>query len=148
MSNADDVPLKDFLLVVINEREDKYEQRFQSLSQASETALRNATTAVLKAETATERRLEGLNELRGALTDQQASLARRDEVHLLVNGLKAEIYARFDGIDRTMGTLSKQMDTAAGRSIGVSATVALLIGATPVAIAVAAYFASKASASP
>lgn len=142
---SDDVPLKDFLLAVINEREDKYEQRFQALAQASDTALKNATTAVLKAETATDRRLEGLNELRGALTDQQASLARRDEVHLLVSGLKAELSARMDGLEKTLASATAQIERNAGRSSGISATVALLIGLIPVALAVAAYFASKAS---
>ena len=101
------------LLTLITGNDKRYEQRFDASQKALELGLSNARQAVdtamtaqekaigaalaaqeravLKAELATEKRFEGVNEFRGALDLQQRTLIPRSEVDVLVRGLEEKI---------------------------------------------------------
>lgn len=92
----------DHVLAIINEKDRRYEQRFQDQQKAVETALVaqekavNAAldaqkTAVAKAESATEKRFESVNEFRGTLDNQQRTLIPRSEVAVIVEGLNEKV---------------------------------------------------------
>lgn len=83
--------LKDYLTALIQENDRRYEQRFSSAQLAVNAALAAAKEAVTKAEIASEKRFEGVNEFRNALGDQQRTLMPRAESELRFSNLEAKI---------------------------------------------------------
>lgn len=103
----------DHLLALINEKyahilaliagnDKRYEERFSASQKALElglagtkseisAALAAADRAVAKAEAASEKRFEGVNEFRETLSDQQRTLMPRAEVEVIVKGLEEKI---------------------------------------------------------
>jgi hypothetical protein len=92
----------DHLLSVISGNDKRYEERFLASQKALElglagqkseisAALAAADRAVLKAEAATEKRFESVNEFRGTLDNQQRTLIPRSEVDVLIRGLDEKI---------------------------------------------------------
>jgi hypothetical protein len=69
----------DALQALLNEREDRTKERFSSMDRNVTAALIAADKAVEKAEKATEKRFEGVNEFRETLRDQAANLMPRAE---------------------------------------------------------------------
>lgn len=63
----------------IAESDRRYEQRFDGQEKATNLALQSAKEAVTKAEAATEKRFESVNEFRAALADQSNTLLTRNE---------------------------------------------------------------------
>ena len=64
---------------ILQERDERYKQRAISQDQAVKAALDTSEKAITKAETATEKRFEGVNEFRETLADQAATLMPRVE---------------------------------------------------------------------
>ncbi|HXJ37752.1 MAG TPA: hypothetical protein VNH18_00665, partial [Bryobacteraceae bacterium] len=92
----------DTLHALMNEREVRYEQRFQAQQKALQdallaaekavsTAMASADRAVMKAEIAAEKRFEGLNELRGAMSDQAARLMPRAEAEVSFTAIREKV---------------------------------------------------------
>lgn len=120
----------DYLLALIASADKRYEQRFEASQKALDAALtaqKEATTAafaaqekainaalasaeraVLKAELATEKRFESVNEFRGTLDNQQRTLIPRSEVDVLVRGLEEKI-----------AQLTKQIDAMVAERVGI-----------------------------
>ncbi len=98
-------------------------------------ALASADRAVLKAETATERRFESVNEFRAQLTDQAATFITRREFEQ-VTGRIGDFADR-----REVDDLKSRLDIIAGRSAGQFAfmTIGLAV-LTLVVIAANAFF--------
>jgi len=92
--------------------------RHQSAQAALSIAVAQAKEAVLKAEAATEKRLEGLNEFRASLTDNQRTLIPRAE---------AEI--RFAALADRIDVLTRESEERRGQRSGLSAgwSVALAV---------------------
>jgi hypothetical protein len=65
---------------IIDERDRRYEDRFTAMDEKTGLALTSSEKAVVKAETATEKRFDSVNEFRGSLKDQAATLISRVEV--------------------------------------------------------------------
>jgi hypothetical protein len=63
---------------ILRDRDLRYDQRFVAQQEGIRTALLAAEKAVTKAETATERRFDSVNEFRAQLTEQAATFARVD----------------------------------------------------------------------
>lgn len=87
-------------------------RREMTLTQAS------ANTAIQKAEMAIEKRLEGVNEFRGQLADQASTFMPREVAEVAMNDLRKQI-----------ATLTARVDTAAGRTLGSSAAIGLILAA-------------------
>jgi signal recognition particle GTPase len=68
MKEIDPISLKEYIESILAEREKQADQKFQSLAMA-----------VSKAEVATEKRFESVNEFRATLTDQQRTFIPRAE---------------------------------------------------------------------
>ena len=83
MPRSDDELLK-FVMKVMDERDLRYQQRFEAQSTAIKDALIAAEKAVTKAEVATERRFESVNEFRQTLSDQAAKFVTRTEFHAII----------------------------------------------------------------
>lgn len=64
---------------------------FAAQKDAIDTAFEAQNRAIIKAENATEKRFESVNEFRATLDNQQRTLINRSEVTVLVDGLKDRI---------------------------------------------------------
>jgi homoserine kinase len=119
----DGVPLREHFEAVLAERDIRYQQRFEAQTKAIDAALSSAEKAVTKAETATERRFEGVNEFRQTLSDQAATFISRVE------------YAALEKRVTELAT-KQEKDTSRGEGIGLSAK--FVVGALTAAVAVIA----------
>lgn len=105
---------------ILTERDVRYQQRFEAQTSAINAALQAAKEAVIKAENATERRFEAVNEFRQTLSDQAGTFVSRAEYN----------------------ALKERMDRGEGRGSGLSAGWGYIVGAgglIVVAIAVVTY---------
>lgn len=85
--------------------------------------------AILKAEVATERRFESVNEFRAQLASQTASFMPREVAE-----------ARLAEIATKVEETTRRLDTTQGKSAGISATVGLMIAVSSVGIAIVVVF--------
>lgn len=109
------------LLAIINERDRRYEQRFGSQEAAVSAALASAEKAVEKAEMASEKRFDGVNEFRASLAD-----ATRN------NLTRTEADARFGNSAEKLADLSdrvKGIESASGGRQDVWKAVAAIVSA-------------------
>lgn len=91
-----------------NERDRRYEERFKATDDKTSLALSASEKAVAKAELATEKRFEGVNEFRATLSDQAARLYPR-----------AEAEAKFRGYDEKFEDVKSQLSTSSGKESAV-----------------------------
>ena len=82
---------------VMDERDVRYEQRFKAMDEKTSLAMTASEKAVSKAEAATEKRFDAVNEFRGTLSDQARLLIPREEVN-----------ARFYAYDQRVEALKEQ----------------------------------------
>lgn len=105
------------LRTLISGNDKRYEERFIASQKALElglagqkseisAALAAADRAVLKAEMATEKRFESVNEFRGTLDNQQRTLIPRAEVDVLMRGVSEKIFTLTKGQDELKGTVA------------------------------------------
>jgi predicted nucleic acid-binding Zn-ribbon protein len=106
--------------MLVDERNIRYDQRFEAQQEALAaallaqkeavlTAMIAAEKAVAKAEAATERRFEGVNEFRGQLADQAATLMSR-----------VEYSAAHQSLVQRIDDLSSRLDRIEGQSVGMN----------------------------
>ena len=99
--------LREYVIGQIKLNDERYGQRFADLKVAVDlsfsaqkelvqSALLSADRAVLKAETANEKRFDAVNEFRGTLADQQRMLMPRAEVEIIVKNLTERIQSLSD----------------------------------------------------
>jgi hypothetical protein len=73
---------------LVDERDHRYEDRFTAMDEKTGLALTSSKEAVAKAETATEKRFDSVNEFRGQQKDMMTSFASRVEVNARFKGLE------------------------------------------------------------
>ena len=95
--------LHEHLDVRMADKDVRDQQRFDAQSQAIAAALQAAKEAVAKAETATEKRFESVNEFRAQLADLVARLLPRNEYDTAHQALIEKISDLASRIDRTEG---------------------------------------------
>lgn len=76
---------------LMDERDRRYDERFKATDERTNLALISSEKAVGKAELATEKRFDAVNEFRGQLKDQAATLMPRAEVDTRFNALAEKI---------------------------------------------------------
>jgi hypothetical protein len=81
----------DSLREIVDERDRRYEERFKAMDEKTGLALTSSEKAVAKAEMATEKRFDSVNEFRGQLKDQAATLLTRVEADARFKGLEEKI---------------------------------------------------------
>jgi hypothetical protein len=92
--------------------------KIDAVARAATLANQVAERAIMKAEIATEKRLEGLNELRGVVSDYQRTLMPRVEAN-----------QRFDSIDAQIDKLEKAVSDQTAHKAGLASGWAYLIAA-------------------
>ena len=118
--------LHEHVLSIIASNDRRYEERFAASQRAVElglagtkseisAALAAADRAVMKAEVATEKRFEGVNEFRGALDQQQRTLIPRAEVDVLMKGIEQKIEQNTKQLDAQQ----KQLTAIAAERAGI-----------------------------
>ena len=116
---------KRFLRELMDERDIRYQQRFEAQSSAINAALLAAEKAVTKAEIATEKRFEGVNEFRGALQD-----AAKNQI------TRVEVEAWREQSRDAQATLAARIQLIEGRSQGMSSGWGYLAGFIGVAVGI------------
>ena len=81
----------DHVLTLVEANDKRYAQQAEAQKEAINAALAAADRAVAKAEAATEKRFESVNEFRGTLDNQQRTLIPRSEVNVMIRGLEDKI---------------------------------------------------------
>ena len=101
------------------------DRRFMDSERAVGAALAAAKEAVLKAETASERRFEGVNEFRAQLNDQARTFMGRNEYlsahKSLTDKVDAAITVLTDRISKLDSRLTSRLDLGTGRDSGQDA---------------------------
>ena len=76
---------------IMDERDRRYEDRFKAMDEKTSLALNASEKAVSKAEMATEKRFDSVNEFRAQLKDQAATLMPREETFTKFNAIEEKI---------------------------------------------------------
>jgi hypothetical protein len=92
------VELRDYFTLWIERLEVFYTRRFEDLDAKTTLALAAADKAVTKAEIATEKRFEGVNEFRATLADQAQRLMPREEA-----------LSKFENIQKDISSLTRDI---------------------------------------
>lgn len=101
-STPEGISLKEYINDKLASLEKSTDSRFESVTINTNAALAAADRAVNKAEAASEKRFDAVNEFRATLSDQQRTLMPRAESEILIRGLNDKI----DALNLT--TITKQ----------------------------------------
>lgn len=102
--------LLEHLRDLLHERDLRYEQRFEAQEEARKAAVSVVESAVRKAEQASERRFDSVNEFRATLSDQATHLMPR-----------SESTQRWNSLSEKLDLLNSRLDRLEGRSSGLNA---------------------------
>jgi hypothetical protein len=100
---------------VLDERDTRYTQRANSQDSAVKNALETSEKAIIKAESATERRFEGVNEFRQTLADQAATLMPRAEYTVQHKALGDKVTV----LENRMGLIQQEISGILARGGGM-----------------------------
>ncbi len=92
-------------------------------------AMASAEKAILKAETATEKRFDSVNEFRQAMRDQQDTFASKSETNM-----------RLDDLGKRVESMSDDLKSASGKSAGITLVAVGLAWLITTGIALVAVF--------
>jgi hypothetical protein len=123
--------LKELLEARIIANRTLMDERFNAQEKAITAALSAADRAVQKAETATEKRFDAVNEFRATLADQSRDFMNKDA---------AEV--RFQGLDEKITALKELAAAGSGRSSAGAQLVAWGLAAIAVLVSVTALLAA------
>jgi len=112
--------LRSHLWELIGNNDKRYEQRFVAQEQAVNNALTSAKEAVAKAENATEKRFDAVNEFRAQLADQARDFMPRKEAEI-------QIATLMDKVAALTGTRSQGANAVVGYMVGALSFIALLV---------------------
>lgn len=103
-------------MALMEANDEKYNTIFASQEKAVNAALNSAETAVRKAEMASEKRFDAVNEFRATLADQQRTLMPRSEMDVTIRS----IATRLENVEtRIVERSSKETGIGAGYAIAV-----------------------------
>jgi hypothetical protein len=109
---------------LMDERDRRYEERFRATDEKTGLALTSSEKAVAKAEVATEKRFDAVNEFRGQLKDQAATLLPRAEANIEFNSLRKDLEE-----------VKRSSLTSQGRASGFTASWGIAVSVALLAIA-------------
>ena len=119
------------------ERDRRYMQRAESQDKAVASALETSEKAIVKAEAATEKRFDSVNEFRGTLSDQANRLMPRAEYDVQHRALEQKVELN----EGRIGDIQKDISRILARGSGIKEAWGFLtIGAGLVIAALAIYF--------
>lgn len=115
--------LRTLMLHLLEESDKRYSQRFDAQEKAVQAALANAERALSTASSAADKRLDSMNEFRGALRDQQNTFIPRSEVSGMVRALSDKI----ERLEADLASRTGSKAQAAERQTGVMWLVGLVV---------------------
>ena len=101
----------DRLEAIMAERDRYYLGQIQALKDAVSNAMADADKALSKAETASEKRFDSVNEFRAALTDNNTNFVRHDYYNERHNSLEV----RVDSVNEKVNELLRRWEATRGR---------------------------------
>ena len=113
------------MISLFEERDTRYQQRFEAQEHSLQSALNAADRAVAKAETATEKRFEGVNEFRSQLADQARTFLPRQEYDARHETLVDQMGAMGSRLTALEGTKSGRSEAIAWASAGFAIFVSV-----------------------
>ncbi len=116
----------DALRRVLDERDARYAQRAASQDKAVSSALETSEKAIIKAESATERRFEGVNEFRQTLADQASTLMPRAEYTVQHQALEEKVSANDKRINELQSTQISLLAKGGGAKEAWSYVIAII----------------------
>ncbi len=111
--------VKELLLTKIEALAELSKHQFAALSEKTTQALASGKEAIVKAEVATEKRFEGVNEFRDTLRDQAATFITRDEVNARMASMTDKIAELREARSKFSGSV--------GLLIGLGVSILLLL---------------------
>ena len=130
------VAIRDYFALWLHRLETYYDRRFSDLDTKTTLALTAADKAVTKAETATEKRFEGVNEFRGALSDQAANLMSRVESLTKFEAISKDLLAVIKDV-QTLNTRATVIET---RSVTWTTALGIFFTVLQISLAIIYYF--------
>ncbi len=131
-SAATDVSLREYLTSLIQAAELRSDARFDQMKEMVDAAFQSSQKAIEKADTATEKRFEGVNEFRAQLADQAGKFVTRETMDALIDKLAQQIDRNRQDLD----SLEKRIDLRQGEIQGTSFTMARIVTAVTLGVAV------------
>jgi len=113
-SQATDVSLREYLIAQIAASERRSDLRFEAMKEQVAEAFASSQLAIDKADEATEKRFEGVNEFRAALSDQATRFVTAETLAALSDKLQASIERNQDDLI----ALAKRIDLREGQVSG------------------------------
>jgi hypothetical protein len=130
-SSATDVSLREYLIALIHAAEQRSDARFESMKDQVDAAFRSSQEAISKAELASDKRFESVNEFRAVLSDQQRDLVTRQVLSSVQEKLEEAIRRNRDDLV----ALEKRLTLREGQTIGSRITGGVLVTVITVGIA-------------
>lgn len=121
--------LHQHMIAMLDGQERRFNERIESLTKSIELSLHAAEKAILKAENATERRLEGLNELRAVTEDRAKEFIPRAVAEALTQRLGERIDALAERYAERIDELQSRLDRLEGTRTGLSTGWQVLLAA-------------------
>jgi ribosomal protein L23 len=113
------------------ENDRRYTERFNAQEKATKTALDSASIAVAKSEAAVTKRMEAANEVRGTMNDFTNKTMMRSEIQAIFQSQDEKI----ETLNRDVSALREARVQTIGQSLGSKATIAWVVTAATVIIA-------------
>ncbi len=109
---------------VLDERDERYKQRAESQDLAVKSALETSEKAITKAEFATEKRFDSVNEFRATLADQASKLMPRAEFDVQHGAVLDRIRVN----EERIGGIQSALSSIQARGTGVKDAWGYLVG--------------------
>ena len=134
-SAATDVSLREYVTLMVSQEMKRLDERFRAVEKATEQAFMNSQRAIDKADAATEKRFEGVNEFRAALSDQASRFVTTDQLRAVAEKLEAGYMRNREDIDKQASRLDLREGEVAGSRLTYG-NLAAMIGAAAVIIGI------------
>ena len=131
-STATDVSLREYLMAQINAAETRANIRFEAMKEQVDAAFAASQAAIDKADIATEKRFEGVNEFRAALSDQATRFVTQETLTALGDKLQAAIERNREDLDRLATRINTREGAEAGSRLTYGSMAALVAVASAV----------------
>lgn len=136
---------------ILNERDERYKLRSDAQDYSVKLSMDNSERAIAKAEVATEKRFDSINEFRATLADQASRLMPRSEYDVQHKALEERVTvveetleAKITSNENRINSIQQSMTSILARGGGIKDAWAYLVAATGLVIAaLAVYFHSR-----
>ena len=134
-SAATDVSLREYVTLMVEAERVRVNERFLSVEKLTDQAFSNSQRAIDKADLATEKRFEGVNEFRAALSDQASRFVTTEQLQVVQEKLEAGYQRNREDIDKQATRLDLREGEITGSRLSYG-NIAVMIGVASTIIGV------------